>query len=97
MRFKTIHKYKINSSHIVEVDVLIPSFNGDSYLQYLGLRRSMLNYAVIEITFRPRDPDGLIFYNGYSTDGTGDFISLALNNGSVEYRFDLGTGPAILK
>jgi len=43
------------------------------------------------------DPDGLILYNGYNTDGTGDFISLALRNGTLEYRFDLGTGPAVIR
>jgi len=79
------------------VDINIPSFGGQSYLQYLGLRRALLAFANIELVFKATDPDGLILYNGYATDGTGDFISLALRNGTLEYRFDLGTGPAIIR
>jgi len=77
--------------------VNIPSFGGHSYLQYMGLRRSLLNYANIEMVFRPTDPDGLLLYDGYATDGTGDFLSLALRNATVEFRFDLGTGPAVIR
>jgi len=68
-----------------------------SYLQYMGLRRALLTFASIELVFKATDPDGLILYNGYATDGTGDFISVALRNGTLEYRFDLGTGPAIIR
>jgi hypothetical protein len=63
----------------------------------MGLRRSLLTYANIEMVFRPSEADGLLLYNGYATDGTGDFISLALRNGTVEFRFDLGTGPAVIR
>jgi len=80
-----------------ENDVQIPSFDGHSYLQYIGLRRTVMSFSEIEVVFKTTDPDGLILYNGYSTDGTGDFISLALQNGTVEYRYDLGTGPAIIR
>ena len=79
------------------MDIHIPSFGGSSYLQYIGLRRALLAFANIELVFKATDPDGLILYNGYATDGTGDFISLALRNGTLEYRFDLGTGPAVIR
>ena len=75
----------------------MPSFSGQSYLQYIGLRRSLLNYASIEMVLRPTNPDGLILYDGYATDGSGDFLSLALRNGTIEFRYDLGTGPAIIR
>jgi len=79
------------------VDINLPSFSGQSYLQYFGLGRSLLTFANIVLVFKATDPDGLILYNGYDTDGSGDFISLALRNGTLEYRFDLGTGPAIVR
>ena len=72
-------------------------FNGNSYLQHIGLRRTVLSYAEMEFIFKPMDQTGLIFYNGYSSDRTGDFISLAMVNGFLEFRFDLGTGPAIIR
>lgn len=43
------------------------------------------------------DSNGVIFYNGQRTDGKGDFISLALNDGILEFRYDLGKGPAVIR
>ena len=45
---------------------------------------------------------GLILYNGqmqYTNDPTsqsGDFVSLAMRDGRVEYRFDMGSGPTVI-
>jgi len=39
----------------------------------------------------------LILYNGQQAGGSGDFISLGLNNGFPEFRFDVGAGPAVIK
>ena len=66
-------------------------------MQFLGLRRTVLSFAEVEIVLKPEGKDGLIFYNGYTTDRTGDYIALAMRNGYVEYTFDLGTGPAYIK
>ncbi len=81
-------------------DILVPHFTGTSYLEYLGLREmssgTVLSFLEVEIVLKPEDPDGLILYNGYSTDRTGDFISLALQGGYVDFRFDLGSGTAII-
>lgn len=37
-----------------------------------------------------------MLYNGQKED-QGDFISLVLSNGYVEFRYELGSGPAILR
>ena len=44
---------------------------------------------------KPEQPDGLILYSG--PQGRGDFIALSLNNGIVEFAFDLGSGPATVR
>jgi len=77
----------------------MPSFRADvtSYLQFVGLRRSVMVYTDLELVFKPLSADGLLLYNGFTTDGSGDFLSIQLLNGSVEIRYDLGTGPAILR
>ena len=75
----------------------VPMFSGQSFLQYPGLQRNTLSFTEIEIVFKPMDVDGLILYNGFSRDRTGDFIDLAMKDGYVEYRFDLGTGPAVIR
>ncbi|XP_021927336.1 basement membrane-specific heparan sulfate proteoglycan core protein isoform X6 [Zootermopsis nevadensis] len=58
----------------------------DAYLQFN-----------IEVSFKPESTDGLILYNGQQKGGGGDFVSLGLNNSHVEFRFDVGSGPAIIK
>ena len=40
---------------------------------------------------------GLLLYNGQKIDGSGDFISLGLVNGIPEFRFDVGSGVAVIK
>ncbi|KAG8201453.1 hypothetical protein JTE90_024323 [Oedothorax gibbosus] len=79
------------------MELIVPLFNGSSYLQYPGLSSSVLSFIELQIVFKPYRPNGVLFYNGYKMDGTGDFISLNLVNGYLEFRFDLGTGAAIIR
>lgn len=80
-----------------ETPVRIPHFNGHSHLEFGGLGRSVLAFTEIEVVVKPEAKNGMILYNGYQRDRKGDFISLALHDGYVEYTFDLGTGPARLR
>uniref|UniRef100_A0A8D3CN64 Agrin n=1 Tax=Scophthalmus maximus TaxID=52904 RepID=A0A8D3CN64_SCOMX len=68
----------------------MPQFNGDSYLELKGLH-------LLTVVLMANDSNGLIFYNGQKSDGKGDFISLSLNNGILEFRYDLGKGPATIR
>ena len=36
-------------------------------------------------------------YCSQSKDGQGDFATIAIKDGRVEFRFDTGSGPAILR
>lgn len=80
-----------------EISVHIPEFGGHSYIEYDGLGRSSLLFLEIELVIKPTKPNGVILYNGYTKDRQGDFISLAMVHGHLEFRFDLGTGPAVLR
>lgn len=75
----------------------VPNFNGHSHLRFHGLDRSTLSFTEIEMIIKPTSPDGLIIYNGYTLDRRGDFLMLAMSGGHLEFRFDLGTGPAIIR
>uniref|UniRef100_A0A8C7Y6A9 Agrin n=1 Tax=Oryzias sinensis TaxID=183150 RepID=A0A8C7Y6A9_9TELE len=78
----------------------MPMFNGDSYLELKGLHlygHDLRQKVSMMVVLMANDSDGLIFYNGQKTDGKGDFISLGLNNGILEFRYDLGKGPAIIR
>ncbi|XP_047455653.1 agrin isoform X3 [Mugil cephalus] len=78
----------------------MPLFNKDSYLELKGLYlyghdlRQKLSMSVVLMA---NDSNGLIFYNGQKSDGKGDFISLSLNEGILEFRYDLGKGPATIR
>lgn len=49
------------------------------------------------MVFLARGPSGLLLYNGQKTDGRGDFVSLALRDRHLEFRYDLGKGAAVLR
>ncbi|EDX15577.1 GD15430, partial [Drosophila simulans] len=75
----------------------IPAFNGSSFLRYapLGALRSTLIWLDLNVTLKPEQADGLILYSG--PEHRGDFIALYLNDGFVEFAFDLGSGPVLVR
>lgn len=77
---------------------VIPHFTQTpvSFMTLPTLPDSYLTFD-LEISFKPEDKDGLILYNGQKKDGTGDFVSFGLVNGHPEFRFDVGSGPAVIK
>lgn len=79
------------------VDLLVPSFNGSSYLRYPGLGDSALSWLDLQLTLKPTAASGLILYNGHRSDGIGDFMALSMADRHVEFSFDLGTGPATVR
>ncbi|XP_022092221.1 pikachurin-like [Acanthaster planci] len=82
-----------------EKDVLlhIPSFNGSSHLVHQSLGKNHLSFLEIEVVFRPHQPTGVLLYSGQKFARAGDFVSLGMSDGHVEFRFDCGSGPAILR
>uniref|UniRef100_A0A4W6CBM3 Agrin n=1 Tax=Lates calcarifer TaxID=8187 RepID=A0A4W6CBM3_LATCA len=78
----------------------MPLFNGDSYLELKGLHlygHDLRQKVSMTVVLKANDSNGLIFYNGQKSDGKGDFISLSLNDGILEFRYDLGKGPATIR
>ncbi|XP_038074554.1 pikachurin-like [Patiria miniata] len=82
-----------------EKDVLlhIPSFNGSSHLVHQSLGKNHLSFLEIEVIFRPHQPTGMLLYSGQKFERAGDFVSLGMSEGHVEFRFDCGSGPAVLR
>ncbi|XP_041975156.1 agrin-like isoform X2 [Aricia agestis] len=71
-----------------------PSFDGSSYVRLKPLKAyHKLN---IDIEFKAFSENGVILYNQQKSDGTGDFVSLALVNGYLEFRYNLGNGALVL-
>uniref|UniRef100_A0A0A1XN49 Pikachurin n=1 Tax=Zeugodacus cucurbitae TaxID=28588 RepID=A0A0A1XN49_ZEUCU len=79
----------------IRMDLQVPAFNGSSFLRYAPLGDSALIWLELKVILKAEQPDGLILYSG--SEKHGDFIALSLSVGFVEFVFDLGSGPAIVR
>ncbi|XP_062132511.1 uncharacterized protein LOC133843116 isoform X2 [Drosophila sulfurigaster albostrigata] len=77
------------------MDLQVPAFNGSSFLRYAPLGNSALIWLELKVILKPEQSDGLILYSG--PEHRGDFIALYLHDGFVEFAFDLGSGPAVVR
>ncbi|XP_075696695.1 basement membrane-specific heparan sulfate proteoglycan core protein [Rhinoderma darwinii] len=79
------------------VMVNTPSFNGEtSYISYPSLT-NIHNDLRVDLEFKPLSPNGLIFFSGGKGAPVEDFVSLTIAGGHVEFRYELGSGLAILR
>lgn len=70
-----------------------PEFNSTSFIRLPKLKKVERSFT-IEVFFLSYSLDGLLLYNGQFKNGRGDFISLNLVDGYVQFRFNLGSGIA---
>ncbi|CAK8688853.1 unnamed protein product [Clavelina lepadiformis] len=73
-----------------------PQFGGASYLEFEKLPSSVFSAITITMSFRTFDAEGLLFFSA-QRELNRDFISLAVKQGYVEFRFDTGSGPLRLR
>ncbi|XP_070562238.1 agrin-like [Ptychodera flava] len=78
-------------------EIYIPEFSGESFIERPGLNGQFGKRIKISVVFLTKTRNGMVFYNGQLTDGKGDFISLNLVDGYLEFRYDLGSGPAEIR
>jgi agrin len=73
-------------------------FNGNSFVELLPME-NVDHKVSMEIDFKSHSLEGILVYaQQYPAISEGsDFISLALVDGHVEFRYDLGTGPALIR
>ncbi|XP_052235644.1 agrin-like isoform X3 [Dreissena polymorpha] len=74
----------------------VPSFSGSAYLS-LDVLGVISGNIFLNITFRSFNSDGMLLFASQNKDGTGQFISIAMSDGLVEFRYDTGTGPRQLQ
>ncbi|XP_038661858.1 pikachurin isoform X3 [Scyliorhinus canicula] len=78
-----------------DVSVQYPKFYGYSYLTFEPLKNSYQKFQ-ITIEFKADVEDGLLLYCGETEIGNGDFLSLAIIRRHLQFRFNCGTGAAVL-
>ena len=72
-----------------EVNVEIPAFNGNGYLQFSPLNQ---RDTVVNLAFRTAQPYGQLLYNGQSdVIGEGDYIQLRVTGSLLHLRVNLGS------
>ncbi|XP_028266709.1 basement membrane-specific heparan sulfate proteoglycan core protein isoform X11 [Parambassis ranga] len=75
--------------------VTTPLFDGkESYIAYPPLT-NIHDDLRVELEFKPLK-DGLVFFCGGKKMKVEDFVAISLMDGHVEFRYELGTGQAIL-
>ncbi len=75
----------------------LPQFSGNSHLFLSAPHESALTSFIITVSVKPQQPNGLIFLRCLDGNKDGDFISIGLKEGIVEFRFDPRTGPAVIR
>ena len=60
--------------------------------------KHILRRLNVGLKFKAKElKDSVLFYCSQTEDGKGDFASLAIKDGYLEFRFDTGSGPAVLR
>ncbi|XP_019884797.1 basement membrane-specific heparan sulfate proteoglycan core protein isoform X13 [Camponotus floridanus] len=83
---------------VLVVTGVVPNFSQapESYIAFPPLPDSYLKFS-IEISFKPESYDGILLYNDESGHGNDDFIALSLINGYPQFKFNLGSGAAVVR
>ena len=71
-------------------------FNYTSYIAYETLPDALMETQVILMFKAQTVRDSLLLYNAQGDDGKGDFISIAVKNRRVEFRFNSGSGTVTI-
>ena len=75
--------------------IKVPSFSGDSFLELHRLQA--YTRLTIELDFVSFAENGILLYNGQTHGGEGDFVSITIKSGYIEFRFNLGSGTEVLR
>ncbi|XP_073089464.1 basement membrane-specific heparan sulfate proteoglycan core protein isoform X4 [Manis javanica] len=79
------------------VTVTTPFMSGTgSYLALPALTNTHHELR-LDIEFKPLAPDGILLFSGGKSGPVEDFVSLAMIGGHLEFRYELGSGLAVLR
>uniref|UniRef100_A0A5F8H200 Basement membrane-specific heparan sulfate proteoglycan core protein n=1 Tax=Monodelphis domestica TaxID=13616 RepID=A0A5F8H200_MONDO len=79
------------------VTVTTPALSGaGSYLALPALTNTHHELR-LDLEFKPLAPEGLLLFSGGKGAPVEDFVSLAMTGGHLEFRYELGSGTAVLR
>jgi len=87
------HKY-VHFVIVTAEVITVPSFRKTDYSHIsFPTPINVFTSTTITLSFLPYASEGLLLYSAYrSSATTADFISLAMKNGFLEFRYNLGSG-----
>ncbi|KAG5900605.1 hypothetical protein JTB14_017460 [Gonioctena quinquepunctata] len=79
-----------------EITINEPAFHNDAYIAYTTPRPARRMKITLKI--KPNSlEDGVLLYCSETEEGHGDFMSLAVRDKHLEFRFDSGTGATVIR
>lgn len=79
-----------------DINIYEPAFSDDAFIAYPT--PNITRRLKMALKIKPKDlNDGVLLYCGESEEGYGNFASLTMKNGHIEFRFDVGSGPVIIR
>ena len=96
---ENIHMYNIDLNiYFLErlKKIYVPQFLGLSFLE-IPVGEIGSNSLSIRVWFLTSKPDGVIMYASQFPNGIGDYISLNIVAGAVEFRFNMGAATVIIR
>lgn len=78
-----------------EINVVEPAFQNDAYIAYPTPKPARKLKLTLKVKPKTLE-DGLLLYSSESEEGFGNFISLAIRDGHLEFRFDAGNGKVYI-
>ncbi|XP_049625003.1 pikachurin-like [Suncus etruscus] len=79
-----------------DITIQYPRFYGYSYLAFSSLKNSHKSFQITLQFKADFHNNGLLLYCGHNEQGKGDFMSLVLNEGTLNFRFNCGSGVTSL-
>uniref|UniRef100_A0A8I6ASH2 Basement membrane-specific heparan sulfate proteoglycan core protein n=1 Tax=Rattus norvegicus TaxID=10116 RepID=A0A8I6ASH2_RAT len=79
------------------VTVTTPSMSGAGSYLVLPALTNTHHELRLDVEFKPLEPDGILLFSGGKSGPVEDFVSLAMVGGHLEFRYELGSGLAVLR
>nr|XP_054952810.1 basement membrane-specific heparan sulfate proteoglycan core protein isoform X2 [Pan paniscus] len=79
------------------VTVTTPSLSGAGSYLALPAFTNTHHELRLDVEFKPLAPDGVLLFSGGKSGPVEDFVSLAMVGGHLEFRYELGSGLAVLR
>lgn len=74
------------------VTVTTPSLSGIGSYLILPALTNTHHELRLDVEFKPLEPNGILLFSGGKSGPVEDFVSLAMVDGHLEFRYELGSG-----